>query len=65
MPATLLNLISGPGLFLLLGLILFFFGGKKLPALVQGFREAIGAFREGQRGKREKSTRRKGEDEHQ
>jgi len=45
--ATILNLVSGPGLIILLVGVIFFFGGKRIPALAHSIRKSFDQFRRG------------------
>jgi Sec-independent protein translocase protein TatA len=49
MLGTILNLFAGADLLILLAAIIFFFGGKLLPAVPRTIRAAIKEFRRGQR----------------
>ena len=49
MIATLFNLISGPIPLIILAAVLFFFGGKKIPALARSLRGSLAEFRRGKR----------------
>ena len=57
--ASLLVFFSGPGLVLLLGILLFFFGGSKLPGLARGLKNFGANFRLGRKGETQSETQKK------
>lgn len=49
MSATLFNLVAGPAPLIILAVVIFFFGGRKIPALARALRDSLGEFRRGRK----------------